>query len=371
MQAQGRQLGKTGGQLSLISLRKEYGETVAVRDLSLDVRAGEFFTFLGPSGSGKTTTLMIIAGFVSPTSGQVSIDGLPMDVVPPDRRNIGVVFQNYALFPHMTVAENLAFPLEVRSRPRAEIVRRVGEVLELLGLEGTSGRYPVQLSGGQQQRVALGRAIVFNPPVLLMDEPLGALDRQLRARLQIELRQLQRRLGVTVVYVTHDQDEALSMSDRIAVMNTGVVEQVGRSSDLYESPRTAFVADFLGENNRLVGVVESASHQETRVRLSNGAVIGCMPSTFSAGTSVIAMIRPERLQFTAAGASRVCNGRVADVVYLGHEVKYVVDAEVAGRLLVTTPNEPHRVQYSPGELVGIRWRAEDLKLFEAAEHLEH
>jgi putative spermidine/putrescine transport system ATP-binding protein len=355
---------KPGGRLSLVHLHKRYDETIAAHDISLDIHAGEFFTLLGPSGSGKTTTLMMIAGFAAPTSGQIVINGQSVEAVPPERRNIGVVFQNYALFPHMTVTENLAFPLEIRNRSRQEIASRVRQVLELLRLEGIGDRYPSQLSGGQQQRVALGRAIVFDPPVLLMDEPLGALDRQLRAHLQFELRELQRQLGVTVVYVTHDQDEALSMSDRIAVMNRGTVEQVGRATELYESPRTAFVADFLGENNRLPGSVESTSPSETIVRLTSGATLACSPSAFLPGTPVVAMIRPERLQCDAAKAVRGQPGRVVRVAYFGRELRYLVEAEALGRLFVAAPNEPQRRVYSEGDKIEIRWRVEDLKLFE-------
>jgi putative spermidine/putrescine transport system ATP-binding protein len=237
-------------------------------------------------------------------------------------------------------------------------------VLELLRLEGVGDRYPSQLSGGQQQRVALGRAIVFDPPVLLMDEPLGALDRQLRAHLQFELRELQRQLGVTVVYVTHDQDEALSMSDRIAVMNRGTVEQVGCAAELYESPRTAFVADFLGENNRLTGVVESTSPSETIVRLTGGVTLAASPSAFLPGTPVVAMIRPERLQCDATKPVHSYPGHVIRVAYFGRELRYLVDAKALGRLFVAAPNEPHRRVYSEGDEIEVRWRAEDLKLFE-------
>jgi putative spermidine/putrescine transport system ATP-binding protein len=287
-----------------------------------------------------------------------------VEAVPPELRNIGVVFQNYALFPHMTVTENLAFPLEIRSRSRREVASRVRQVLELLRLEGVGNRYPSQLSGGQQQRVALGRAIVFDPPLLLMDEPLGALDRQLRAHLQLELRELQRQLGVTVVYVTHDQDEALSMSDRIAVMNRGAVEQVGCAIELYESPRTAFVADFLGENNRLPGTVLSTSASETMVQLTSGARLQCSPSVLPRGTPVIVMIRPERLQCELRGTVHGQSGRVVRVAYFGRELRYLVDAGALGKLFVAAPNEPHRNVYSEGDQIEVRWRIEDLKLFE-------
>ena len=229
---------------------------VAVDGVSLDIAPGEFVTLLGPSGSGKTTTLMMLAGFEIPTAGEIYVDEDPIASVPPYRRNIGMVFQNYALFPHMTVGENIAFPLQMRKMSRAEITRQTTAVLALVGLPGYEGRYPRQLSGGQQQRVAVARALVFNPRVLLMDEPLGALDKQLREHLQLEIKALHDQLGVTIIYVTHDQEEALVMSDRIAVMNDGRIEQCGLPTELYDEPSTRFVATFIGESNFIDGVVD-------------------------------------------------------------------------------------------------------------------
>ncbi len=237
-------------------VQKSYdGETLVVRDLSLSIRRGEFLTLLGPSGSGKTTTLLMLAGFEVPTHGRIDLDGQPINNVPPHRRNIGMVFQNYALFPHMTVEENLAFPLEVRKMPRSEIQKRVRLALDMVQLSGFGKRRSAQLSGGQQQRVALARALVFEPKLVLMDEPLGALDRQLREQMQLEVKHIHEDLGLTVVYVTHDQSEALTMSDRIAVFNDGEIQQLAAPGDLYERPQNSFVAQFIGENNKLRGKV--------------------------------------------------------------------------------------------------------------------
>jgi ABC-type Fe3+/spermidine/putrescine transport system ATPase subunit len=245
----------TGASVSLVELEKRFDTVGAVRGVSLEIQSGEFLTLLGPSGSGKTTTLMMIAGFKQPTAGDIAIDGSSVVAIPPYRRNIGMVFQNYALFPHLTVAENIGFPLKQRGVDRADRSRQVAESLAMVRLSGYEGRYPRQLSGGQQQRVALARAMVFRPRLLLMDEPLGALDKQLRESLQIEIRRLHAELGITFVYVTHDQEEALTMSDRIAVMNEGVVAQLGAPEELYNRPISRFVASFIGESNFLPGIV--------------------------------------------------------------------------------------------------------------------
>ena len=243
------------GSLELRRVCKRYGEVAAVTDISLSVRPGEFLTLLGPSGSGKTTTLVMIAGLARPTSGAILLDGLPLDPLPPYRRELGVVFQNYALFPHMTVAKNVAFPLEMRRVPRTEVTERVAKVLTQVDLPDYGARFPRQLSGGQQQRVALARAMVFRPRILLMDEPLGALDRRTREQMQIEIMHLHRELKMTIVYVTHDQEEALMMSTRIAVFNQGKLEQIGEPTELYERPATRFVASFLGDSNFFLGRV--------------------------------------------------------------------------------------------------------------------
>ena len=287
------------------------GSTRVVADLELQIERGEFLTLLGPSGSGKTTTLMMLAGFEEPSAGTIEIAGRTVRNLPPHRRDIGVVFQNYALFPHMTVAGNLAFPLEVRGVSRAETEDRVKSALDLVRLPGFADRRPAQLSGGQQQRVALARALIFRPELVLMDEPLGALDKQLREELQAEIRHLHRQLGVTVVYVTHDQSEALTMSDRIAVFEGGRVRQIGTPEALYEAPADAFVAGFIGENNRMEGVMEAGG----AVRLRDGTAVRTLAQV-PVGTSVLLSLRPERVVFGGAGenAARV---RVKEVVYLG------------------------------------------------------
>lgn len=253
-------MAETQGGDVLVSFRgvqKSYdGETLIVKDLNLDIRKGEFLTLLGPSGSGKTTSLMMLAGFETPTAGEILLAGRSINNVPPHKRDIGMVFQNYALFPHMTVAENLAFPLSVRGMSKTDVKERVKRALSMVQLDAFAGRYPAQLSGGQQQRVALARALVFEPQLVLMDEPLGALDKQLREHMQMEIKHLHQRLGVTVVYVTHDQGEALTMSDRVAVFHQGEIQQIEPPRNLYEQPRNTFVANFIGENNRLSGQLQ-------------------------------------------------------------------------------------------------------------------
>ncbi len=295
------------------------GRAAAVADLDLEIQRGEFLTLLGPSGSGKTTTLMMLAGFEAPGAGTIEMEGRRIEGTPPHRRGIGVVFQNYALFPHMTVAGNIAFPLSIRGVPRAEAARRVEEVLAMVRLPGLGARRPAQLSGGQQQRVALARALVFRPSLVLMDEPLGALDRQLREELQLEIRHLHRRLGVTVVYVTHDQSEALTMSDRIAVFRAGRIMQLGTPEEVYERPANAFVAGFVGENNRLDGVVEASGGEGTRIRLPGGTVLLGAPSALPAGAPAVLSLRLERIVVrpSAVPGPNLVEGRLEEVIYLG------------------------------------------------------
>jgi putative spermidine/putrescine transport system ATP-binding protein len=291
------------------------GRARVVADLDLEIRRGEFLTLLGPSGSGKTTTLMMLAGFEDPSAGSIELEGRRIDTVPPHRRGIGVVFQNYALFPHMTVAQNLAFPLSVRGTSRAEIAPRIAGALEMVRLAGFGDRRPQQLSGGQQQRVALARALIFAPTLVLMDEPLGALDKQLREELQLEIRHLHAKLGVTVVYVTHDQSEALTMSDRIAVFEGGRIQQLGSAEEVYERPANAFVAGFIGENNRLEGIAEAASS----LRLGDGRVLRTGGHGHAPGTALLASVRPERIVLgaAAAGLPNAATAMVEEVVYLG------------------------------------------------------
>ena len=283
-----------------VGIGKTYdGVSRVIDDLHLDVERGEFLTLLGPSGSGKTTTLMMLAGFETPTAGEILLEGKPLSRLPPYKRQIGMVFQNYALFPHMTVAENIGFPLSVRSMARDEIAQRVERVLDMVQLTGFGGRRPAQLSGGQQQRIAVARALVFEPKLVLMDEPLGALDKQLREQMQLEIRRLHQRLGVTMVYVTHDQAEALTMSDRIAVFHRGKIQQLDGPEQLYETPVNAFVARFIGENNRFEGSLQSVTGTRCSVRIAGDA---CIEGSLAAP---LADRRPRHgLAAAGAGANR-------------------------------------------------------------------
>jgi putative spermidine/putrescine transport system ATP-binding protein len=316
--------GASGG-LTLRRLVKRYGALQAVAGVDLEIRRGEFLTLLGPSGSGKTTLLMMIAGFQDATEGDIHLDGQPITGTPAEKRNFGMVFQGYALFPHMTVADNIGYSLSVRGRPKAEIAGRVAEMLELVQLTGKERRLPSELSGGQQQRVALARALAFSPPVLLLDEPLGALDRKLRVEVQEQLKDLHRRVGTTFVYVTHDQDEALSMSDRVVIMRDGQIEQVGSPEELYTRPRTEFAASFLGKSNFL---------QRDGRRWS---------------------IRPERIDLVAQGVGRV-SGRVVSLSYFGPVLKYQIETDEHGPLEVNVDAWRGGPALQPGVQVGLDWK---------------
>jgi putative spermidine/putrescine transport system ATP-binding protein len=345
---------------------------VAVRDVSVTIDRGSFFTLLGPSGSGKTTTLMMVAGFAYPTRGDVFVDGKPVAGLPPQKRELGMVFQSYAVFPHLTVFDNIAFPLQIRGARRAEIRQRVGEMLELVRLSGYDQRLPRQLSGGEQQRVALARALVFRPRVLLMDEPLGALDKKLRAHMQLELKHIQRHLHVTVIYVTHDQEEALTMSDRVAVMHRGRIEQVGTPAELYEAPATRFVADFLGESNFVDGVVVGAATTgRWLVRAAGGLEfhgVGAVP--LQAGQPVTAAVRPEKLVPVddAASASHIapvntCKGTVEEAIYVGDTTRYRVALGADGVMTVKVPNRLGVRQHADGESVALVWSPDETRIF--------
>jgi len=279
------------------AVQKSYdGVTLVIKDLDLTIAKGEFLTMLGPSGSGKTTCLMMLAGFETATHGDIVLNGRPINNIPPHKRGIGMVFQNYALFPHMTVAENLAFPLEVRGMAKAEIECKVTRTLEMVRMEKFGDRRPAQLSGGQQQHIALARALVFEPELVLMDEPLGALDKQLREQMQYEIKHIHEQLGVTVVYVTHDQSEALTMSDRIAVFNDGVIQQLATPDDLYERPENSFVARFIGENNELPGTIDAISDGIAQVTLDGGErVSALMINATEEGARTLLSVRPERV----------------------------------------------------------------------------
>ena len=355
----------SGASVVLDHLDKRFGSIVAVNDVCLTIEAGEFITLLGPSGSGKTTTLMMIAGFGFPTDGEIYIDSRPIVRTPPHRRNIGMVFQNYALFPHMTVAQNVGFPLRQRSIDRNIIERRIVEVLEIVQLSGYQGRYPRQLSGGQQQRVALARAIIFNPRVLLMDEPLSALDKQLREGLQLEIKRLHQQLGITFIYVTHDQREALVMSDRIAVMNNGRIEQVGSPADLYDRPANRFVASFVGESNFLQGEVVGVEGDIAVVNLGGVTVRAISDGRAKVGMPVELTVRPEKLLFSA-GREKADNSTVnfisavvREITFVGEMYRYVLDANFSVPL---TLKQQHRFGIgAPAllELVSVEWSIQD------------
>jgi putative spermidine/putrescine transport system ATP-binding protein len=349
--------------LSLRGLDKRYGDVVAVRDLWLDIQPGEFVTLLGPSGSGKTTTLNMIAGFVPSSAGEILMDGEPIDDLRPHRREIGMVFQDYALFPHMTAFENVAFPLRRRGVGKRDIARRVEEALAMVRLEGFEGRYPRELSGGQQQRIALARVIVFSPKVLLMDEPLGALDKKLREWLQLELRRIHRELGITFVYVTHDQEEALVLSDRIAVFNQGRIEQIGSASDLYERPATLFVAEFIGESSLFPGRLVSTDDY-AEVVADGYRVRAPECPDLSEGARGVVVVRPERLRVSrndVAAGDNVVDAGVREVVYLGSARK--LELELAdGHLVRASEPAGALTEVRAGDRVRVSWSASDCVL---------
>jgi spermidine/putrescine ABC transporter ATP-binding subunit len=352
-----------GERLRLVDLRKEFGSVVAVDGVTLEARAGEFLTLLGPSGSGKTTILNLVAGFEQPTRGEILVGEMPITRVPPNRRNIGMVFQDYALFPHMTVFENIAFPLRLRGVSDSEIAERIDEILDVVQLAGLGHRMPRQLSGGQQQRVALARALIFKPPLLLMDEPFGALDKNLRESLQIELRHLQRRFGITVLFVTHDQEEAMTMSDRIAVINDGRLQQVGAPDELYERPANEFVANFIGESNMLQGELAAVDGGRLRVRTAGGSDLvaaGEQPGSAAAdgrrpGDRVRVSVRPETLALSVDGASTGSSvqGIVDEVIYLGGFRRYIVRINDREVLVVKVPNTAGSVAPAVGARVHV------------------
>ncbi|MDH4569949.1 ABC transporter ATP-binding protein [Pseudomonas sp. BN414] len=361
-------MAETQGNDILVSFRgvqKSYdGETLIVKDLNLDIRKGEFLTLLGPSGSGKTTSLMMLAGFETPTSGEILLAGRSINNVPPHKRDIGMVFQNYALFPHMTVAENLAFPLSVRGMSKTDASERVKRALSMVQLDTFRNRYPGQLSGGQQQRVALARALVFEPQLVLMDEPLGALDKQLREHMQMEIKHIHQRLGVTVVYVTHDQGEALTMSDRVAVFHQGEIQQIAPPRELYELPKNTFVANFIGENNRLNGQLESRDGERCVVRLGRGEKVEALAiNVGQPGEPVTLSIRPERVRIN--GHSESCvnrfSGRVAEFIYLGDHVR--IRMEVCGKpdFFVKQPIAELDPALAVGDVVPLGWQVEHVR----------
>ncbi len=356
-----------GGQVQLVDLVKRFGDFTAVAGINLDMPSGEFFSLLGPSGCGKTTTLRMIAGFERPSEGQILLDGQDMAQTPPHKRNVNTVFQNYALFPHLTVEENVAFGLKYKDVSKQEMRERVANSLELVALTGFEKRRPSQLSGGQQQRVALARALILNPAVLLLDEPLGALDAKLRKRLQIELKALQEEVGITFIYVTHDQEEALTMSDRIAVMSQGRVEQVGPPKEIYEEPATAYVADFLGVSN----LMEATAAGET----TGGCSVSIGEFRFTAGQGdadtrgqAKVTIRPERVDLEAQGTSgenRV-PGMVERVVYVGSVLQVFVNLAPGERIQAWMQNEGGDLPFQSGSPVTVHFPPEALRVLPEA-----
>ena len=352
-----------GGEVTVVELVKQFSEVTAVDGINLQMPAGEFFSMLGPSGCGKTTTLRMIAGLERPTSGRILLDGHDMSLTPAHKRNVNTVFQNYALFPHLNVFDNIAFGLRRQKRSKAEIRRRVAEALELVQLTGLEKRKPVQMSGGQQQRVALARALVLQPAVLLLDEPLGALDAKLRKALQIELKALQQQVGITFIYVTHDQEEALTMSDRIAVMNDGRIEQVGPPQDVYEEPTTTFVADFLGVSNLMAVTAHGESNRRCKVALGEFELFASNGDVSTTGETRM-VIRPERVRLEphqSTGENRI-PGMVERVVYLGNANQIIVRLAHGETIQTLVQNTGEQLAYRQGDAVKVHMPAEALRV---------
>lgn len=387
--------------VGVVDVTKRFGEFTAVDNISLDIRDGEFFSMLGPSGCGKTTTLRMIAGFEQPSLGQIFIHGQPVAGIPANKRPVNTVFQNYALFPHMTVAQNVAFGLEMKKTPKPEIERRVNEVLELVRLPHLRDRRPKQLSGGQQQRIALARALVNKPEVLLLDEPLGALDLKLRKAMQLELKQIQSEVGITFIYVTHDQEEALTMSDRIAVMDAGIVQQVGEPREIYEHPQNRFVADFIGETNFVTGRVAEFG-EFTSIDLGSLVVLGTADGRdLAIGEEITLAIRPEKINLYPTGEvdvmksgvdideieqlfggqipdkkidmrewlaternNVVVNGRIQEAIYIGTDTRYRLTLENNASIFVRVQNFGSRYDkyFDVGNVVYVHWAAENAQI---------
>jgi len=346
-------------------VEKSYdGKNLVVQDLTLDIAQGEFLTLLGPSGSGKTTTLMMLAGFETATAGEIYLDGKPINRIAPEHRNIGMVFQSYALFPHMTVAENVGFPLSVRGITGEAARSRVMAALDKVGLKGLESRRPAQMSGGQQQRVAVARALVFEPQLVLMDEPLSALDKQLREQLQYEIKRLHHELGITIVYVTHDQTEALAMSDRVAVFHQGRIQQIDSPTQLYERPANAFVAQFIGENNTLHGKVNAMHGNTCEVTLADGTRLSAQAVAVQAiGQATRLSIRPERIHLNPATGSvdTLVSGTVVDLTYLGRYARLRMHACGLEDFIVTLPNDGRDLSLQAGSTATLGWNAADCR----------
>jgi putative spermidine/putrescine transport system ATP-binding protein len=348
-------------------VQKSYdGENLVVKDLNLSIGKGEFLTLLGPSGSGKTTCLMMLAGFETATNGDIRLDGSPINNIPPHKRGIGMVFQNYALFPHMTVGENLSFPLEVRKMGKSEREEKVKHALDMVQMGDFAGRRPAQLSGGQQQRIALARALVFNPQLVLMDEPLGALDKQLREHMQYEIKHLHESLGITVVYVTHDQSEALTMSDRVAVFEDGRIQQLSSPDDLYERPENSFVAQFIGENNKLVGTVAAVKGTTATVKLDNGAMTEALAvNCGEVGDRTTLSIRPERVDLGGKKTKNTTDALVKELIYLGDHIRCRMEVHGNDDFIVKVPNAAGHKHLVEGEKTTVTWAKEDCRALDA------
>ena len=344
------------------------GETFVTRNLNFEIQEGEFLSLLGPSGSGKTTTLMMLAGFEAPSGGIIYLGQSRLNETPPHRRNIGMVFQNYALFPNMTVAENIAFPLSVRQVPKPEQRARVERALGMIELAHLAGRRPAQLSGGQQQRVALARALVFEPRLVLMDEPLGALDKNLREAMQYEIKRIHERLGVTIVYVTHDQSEALTMSDRVAVFHHGCIQQIATPKQLYEDPANAFVANFIGENNGLAGTVTACEAGVATLELTPElSVQGRAGEGIAPGAGAILALRPENVSLddaAHAGDNRI-QGTIDEVIYCGDHWRLHLTAAGRAGFVIKVPNRTAMAPPEPGRVATMSWSRDDCKIVEA------
>lgn len=352
--------------LKFKDVKKTYDQkNLVVKGFNMDVTKGEFITLLGPSGSGKTTILMMLAGFESVTTGEIAIDGKSINKTAPNKRNIGMVFQNYALFPHMTVAENLAYPLNVRKLSKADIKERVTHYLKLVELSDFGGRYPGQLSGGQRQRVALARAMIFEPTLILMDEPLGALDKNLREQMQYEITRLHKKLGFTVIYVTHDQAEALSMSSRIAVFNDGVVQQCAPPSELYERPANAFVADFIGENNFIPGAVTSLEDGKATVQIDGGNLIAMSSDGLTSGASCQISIRPEKMFIhpTNHAHDNAMTVRFETRIYVGDFIRYYFKLPDGTDIIVKILNDSSAPEFEDGADAQLLWLSSDCIAF--------
>lgn len=350
-------------------VQKSYdGKTLIVKKLNLEIKQGEFLTMLGPSGSGKTTCLMMLAGFETVTSGDILIRDKSISRIPPHQRGIGMVFQNYALFPHMTVKENLAFPLQVRKTADGDSEQKIARALDMVRLSSFANRYPNQLSGGQQQRVAVARALVFSPDLVLMDEPLGALDKNLREQMQYELKHIHEQLGVTVVYVTHDQSEALTMSNRIAVFNHGIIQQLASPSELYEYPQNSFVAQFIGENNRLLGVVDDVNGDHCRVSVE-GETVTARRVTAGKSERTTLSLRPERIIVSPEkdGLDNVFTAKMLEKIYLGDHVRFRFQLLGSDEFIVKVPNNGRFTTMNINDNIAVGWQADDCRALDVAD----